>query len=184
MATFDKFGPANDGSATATNEPIDPVDAKRWDAVEEATELLNEERYHEALVELRDVLRGDPKNAYAFYFLGVALYETGEIEAARDAYQATLRNAPGHLGAKVALVHVLRTLGDLREAIKIGTEALQQAPGDADVLYAVGQAYLARGDDAAARRYLEAFMEARPEFELAVEVRATLDGMKGPRAVN
>jgi cytochrome c-type biogenesis protein CcmH/NrfG len=166
--------------------PNDPADNAAWDAVEEATELLHEERFHEALVELRDVIRREPRNPYAFYFLGVTLYETGELEAARDAYRAALRFAPQHLGAKVALVHVLRTLGDLRDAIKVGTDALEQAPADADVLYALGQAYLARGDTTAARRYLEAFLDARPEFELAVEVKATLDGLglSSPRRIN
>src|SRR5436309_1204606 len=82
----------------------------KWDAVVEATELLHEERFHEALVELRSVLRSDPQNHYAFYFLGVALYESGELEAARDAYRACLRLAPQHLGARVGLTHVLRAL--------------------------------------------------------------------------
>ena len=33
--------------------------------------------------------------------------------------------------------HVLRELGDTREAIKQGTQALSQAPGDGDALHAV-----------------------------------------------
>src|SRR5689334_16369937 len=97
-----------------------PADHAHWEAVEEATELLHEERFREAMLELRDVIRKDAKNPYAYYFLGVALYESGELEAARDAYQAALRLAPEHLGAKVALTHVLRSLGDLRDAIRIG----------------------------------------------------------------
>jgi Tfp pilus assembly protein PilF len=182
MPSFER-PPGVPGSSSPAD---DAADKAAWDAVEEATELLHEERFHDALVELRDVIRRDPKNPYAFYFLGVTLYETGELEAARDAYRAALRFAPQHLGAKVALIHVLRTLGELRDAIKVGTDALEQAPADADVLYALGQAYLARGDNTAARRYLEAFLEARPEFELAVEVKATLDGLglSGPRSIN
>jgi cytochrome c-type biogenesis protein CcmH/NrfG len=152
-------------------------DGKHWDAVEEAVELLHEERYREALLELRGVLQKDPQNPYAFYFLGVALYESGELEAARDAYRACVRLAPKHLGAKVALTHVLRALGDLRDAIRIGTEAYQQAPGDSDVLYALGHAYWARGDKVAARRYFEAFLKSKPEFEVSVEVRGILDAM-------
>jgi tetratricopeptide (TPR) repeat protein len=153
------------------------ADHAHWDAVEEAAELLNDQRFHEALVALRDVIKRDSANPYAYYFLGMALYESGELEAARDAYRACLKVAPKHLGARVALCHVLRSLGDLRESVREGMQALAQAPGDADALHAVGLAYLARGDHAAARRYLEAFLEARPEFESAVEVRAILDAM-------
>jgi tetratricopeptide (TPR) repeat protein len=159
----------------------DAADHAHWDAVEEATELLHEERYHEALIALRSVLQKDPQNPYAFYFLGVALYESGELEASRDAYRACLKLAPQHLGARVALCHVLRASGDLREAIKEGMAALTQAPADPDALHAVGLAYLARGDDAAARRYLEAFLGTKPEFEVATEVRATLATLEPPK---
>jgi regulator of sirC expression with transglutaminase-like and TPR domain len=58
--------------------------------------------------------------------------------------------------------------------------ALNQAPGDADALHAVGLAYIGRGDRVAARRYLEAYLEARPEFEAATEVRAILASLDTP----
>lgn len=162
----------------------DARDRAHWVAVEEATELLNEERYREALVELRRVLGADPKNPYAFFFLGVAFFEVGEVEAARDAYEACLKLAPRHLGARVALSHVRRALGDLRGAIREATAALSQAPGDGDALYALGLAYRTRGDDAAARRAFEAFLTTNPEFEVATEVRgmlAEMPGAKSPR---
>jgi Flp pilus assembly protein TadD len=149
-------------------------DAARWEAVEEATELLHEERYREAMVELRRTIEADPKNPYAYHFLGVAFFEAGELEAARDAYTACLKLAPHYLGARIALCHVLRMLGDVREAVREGLAALSQSPGDPDALHAVGLAYHARGDGAAARKYLEAFLEAGPEFEVALEVRALL----------
>jgi tetratricopeptide (TPR) repeat protein len=161
-----------------TSKKEDKVEHARWDAVEEATELLHEERYHEALVALREVITSDPQNPYAYYFLAIALFESGETEAARDAYRACLRIAPSHLGARVALCHVLRMLGDLRGAISEGMKALSQSPGDADALHAVGLAYYARGDQAAAKKYLGAFLDAKPEFEVAVEVRAMLDALE------
>jgi Flp pilus assembly protein TadD len=165
--------------------PKDVLEAKDhayWDAVEEATELLHDERFHDALVLLRDVLKTDPTNPYAYYFLGVTLYESGEMEAARDAYRASLRLAPSHLGARVALSHVLRGLGDTRGALSEAHAALETAPEDADALHAIGLAHLALGDRAAARRYLTAFLSARPEFEAQVEVRAILESLAdGPR---
>ncbi len=154
-----------------------PDGARHWDAVEEATELLHEERYREAMVELRRVLEADAKNAYAYHFLGVAFFELGEVEAARDAYMASLRLAPGYLGARVALCHVLRILGDLRGALREGAAALSLSPGDPDALHAMGLVYHARGDEVAARKYLEAFLEAGAEFEVGLEVRALLESM-------
>jgi Flp pilus assembly protein TadD len=157
-------------------------DHAHWDAVEEATEMLHAEAFHEALVELRGVIERDPTNAYAYYFLGVALFETGELEAARDAYRASLRLAPDHRGARVALAHVLRGLGDADGAVKEGMAVLAKAPGDGEALHAIGLAHLARGDRAAARRYLTAFLGSHPEFEVQVEVKAILDSLgDGPR---
>jgi tetratricopeptide (TPR) repeat protein len=152
-------------------------DRAHWEAVDEATELLHEERFRDALSALRDVAKADPQNPYAYYFAGVALFEMGEMEPARDAYRACVRLAPKHLGARVALTHVLRQLGDLREALKEGTTALAQEPGDVDALHAIGLVHLARGDDAAARRYFEAFLASKPELEVAMEVRGILDGL-------
>ncbi|CAN5557838.1 hypothetical protein BH09MYX1_BH09MYX1_14220 [soil metagenome] len=154
--------------------PDDTASNAYWDAVEEATEMLREERFHEALTKLREVIKAEPKNPYAYHFAGIALYETGELEAARDAYGASLKLSPKFLGARLALSHVLRELGDTRGAAREGMEALSQNPGDGDALYAVGLAYFARGEYVAAKKYLEAFLGARPEFEVATEVQALL----------
>ena len=151
-------------------------DEAHWSAIEEATELLHEERFREAMVELRRVLEADAQNPYAYYFLGIAFFEIGEIEPARDAYLACLELAPGHLGARVALAHVLRILGDPKAGVREGMAALSRSPGDPDALHAVGLAYHAYGDEAAAKKYLEAYLETGPEFEVAVEVRALLGG--------
>jgi tetratricopeptide (TPR) repeat protein len=153
----------------------DETDAKNWEEVEEAVELVQEQQFQEALFALRDVIKASPRNAYAYYFLGMALFETAQPEAARDAYRAAIRLSPGYLGARVALSHVLRMLGDIRGAIKEAEEALRRSPEDGDALHAAGVAHAARGDNEAARRYLNAFLASNPEFEAATEVRAILD---------
>ncbi|WP_394821849.1 tetratricopeptide repeat protein [Pendulispora albinea] len=158
--------------------PADAQDAAHWEAVEEASELLHEERFREALEVLRDILRKDAKNPYAFFLTGIALYEVGELEPSRDAYRACLNVAPKHLGARVALSHVLRTLGDTKSAIREGMEALSQSPGDGDALHAVGLAYLARGETVAAERYLKAFLDTNPEYEVSEDVKGILEQMK------
>jgi cytochrome c-type biogenesis protein CcmH/NrfG len=158
-------------------------DAAHWAAVEEATELLHEERFHEALKALRDVIKEDPENPYGYFFLGQGLYEVGELQAARDAYRAALKLSPQHLGARVALTHVLRKLGEARDAVAEGLVALEQAPTDGDALYALGLAYVARGDNVAARRHLEAFLRSNPELETRMEVEGLLQTLGGPGPV-
>jgi tetratricopeptide (TPR) repeat protein len=158
----------------------DTADTAHWDEVEDAVELTHDERFQDALYALRDVIRQSPKNPYAYYFLGVALFETAQAEPARDAYRAALRLSPNYLGARVALSHVLRMLGDLRGAISEAEEALRRHAGDSDALHAAGLAHAARGDNQAARRYLNAFLASSPEFEVATEVRAILETLDAP----
>jgi tetratricopeptide (TPR) repeat protein len=153
----------------------DEADAVRWDSVEEAAELLREERFVEAMVVLRDVIKADPRNPYAYYFLGNALFETGQREAARDAYRAAITLAPDYLGARVGLSQVLRLLGDPKGALAQAKEALRRFPNDADAMYAAGLANAALGNRAAARQNLSGFLAKGPELEAATEVRQILE---------
>jgi Flp pilus assembly protein TadD len=157
----------------------DAGDARAWEDVEEAIELLHEGRFIEAIVELRRVLKEDKRNAYAFRFLGTALYESGELEAARDAYKASLALAPRYLGARIDLSHTLRGLQDLRGALEQGEIARRQEPEDPDVWHALGMAHADNGDEDLARRLLEAFLRSNPELEVSLEVRAALERL-GP----
>jgi tetratricopeptide (TPR) repeat protein len=155
------------------------ADAAHWSAVEEASELMHEERFRDAIVEIRRLLQEDPRNPYAYHLLGMAFFEVGELEPARDAYRACLRLAPKHLGARVALSHLLRATGDVKAAIREGQIALEQSPGDLEALLSVGLAYHAYGDDAATRRYLEAYLAREPEYETATEIQAILATLPG-----
>jgi Flp pilus assembly protein TadD len=146
-----------------------------WSAVEEATELLVEERYIEALIELRRVIKSDQQNPYAFHYLGVALFETGELETARDAYRAAIRLAPDYLAARIGLSHTLRTLGDVEGALREAKEALRRFPKDGDALHAAGLAHAARGNKHLAKEHLERYLQSGPEAESALEVRQILE---------
>lgn len=153
----------------------DRKDAEHWGAVEEASELLVEGRDVEALVALRSVIKADPSNPYAYHYLGVALYEAEQLEAARDAYRAALRLAPNYLGARVGLSHVLRMLGDAAGALAEAKEALRRFPSDPEALHAAGLAHAARGNRKLAREHLERFLGSNPEVEAALEVRQILE---------
>ena len=154
----------------------DPAkDAAHWAAVEEATELLQEARYPEALLALREAIKADPNNAYAYNYLGVAFFEIKNLEAARDAYAAAVRLAPDYLGARVALSHTRRLLGDTEGALREAKEALRRFPKDGDALHAAGMANAAKGNRTEARKQLEGYLGTHPEFEAQQEVRGILE---------
>lgn len=157
----------------------DSDDAARWDAVEEATELLLEGDPHEALYRLRNIVKEDPRNPYAFYYIGTAMFEVGRFDAAVDAYEAALRLSPRYMAARVGLSHALRIEGDLQGALKQARKALEQVPGDGDGLFALGLALASSKDRVGAVHALRGFLETGPELEVSLEARAMLEKL-GP----
>jgi tetratricopeptide (TPR) repeat protein len=157
-----------------TKRPDHSQNAAQWDAVQEGTELLLENAPHEALIVLRDVVRRDPRNPYAYYYVGVAMFEVGRFDAAADAYRAALRLSPDYLAARVGLSHALRIEGDLQGALAHAREVLSRSPGDGDALFALGLALASAGDRAGAVDALQAFIRSGPELEVSIEARAML----------
>jgi Flp pilus assembly protein TadD len=154
----------------------DPVDAAHWAEVEEAVELIHDQQVVEAILALRAVIKSSPKNPYAYHWLGIALFESSELEAARDAYRAALALSPTYLGARVHLSHVLRMLGDVRGALEQAELARRQSSDDPEVWHALGLAYAQRGDREQAARWLELYLvKGSPEAEVQLEVRAILN---------
>ncbi|GAC1353183.1 MAG: hypothetical protein NVS3B20_18640 [Polyangiales bacterium] len=176
------FSPAS--REKAPEPPADPVDAAHWGEVEDAVELIHDGSPIEGIIALREVIRASPRNPYAFHFLGIALFETSELEAARDAYRAALTLSPKYLGARVHLSHVLRMLHDVRGALEQAEVAHRQVPDDPEVWHALGLAHAQRGDKEAGRRYLEAYLGSHPEVEVAAEVRAILEQLGPPKATD
>lgn len=172
--------PSRERERAQGDEAIDPVDVAHWAAVEDAVELLHDGQLMPALEALRDAAKQSPKNPYAFHFMGIALFEAGELEAARDAYRAAVVLAPTYLGARIHLSHVLRMLRDVRGAIEQAEIARRQAPKDPEVWHALGMAHAQRGDKESARKYLEAYLSSNPELEVSMEVRGVLQQLGSP----
>lgn len=156
-------------------ETRDERDARQWDAIEEASELLVERRFEEGLVELKRILAEDANNAYAYNLLGTAFWELKQVEAARDAFRAAVLLAPAFLGARTALAQALRKLGDLRGAEQEARMALRQAPDDGDAHMVMGLVHASRGERQLAKRHLHAFLASKPELEAQLEVRGVLE---------
>ena len=135
--------------------------ADRWDAVEEASELLLLGQDKLALVMLKRVIADDPANHYAYYYIGVTMQQLDQKEAARDAYRAAVKLSPGYLAARIALSHALRELNYLDGAITQALEGLERFPNDGDLLNVLG----AMAPDEAERRKILVDNPTRLYFE-------------------
>lgn len=151
----------------------------RWSAAEEIAELLRDGDQDAAIALGETLIEQDPKNEYAFFFLGCAHFEKGNHPKALRAFVSALDLEPNYLGAMVHLGHTLRMLGRNEEAIRVGKQILTRASEDGDGLHVLGLAHLARGDNAAALRYLERYLATHPEVEAAMEVRGIVQMLRG-----
>lgn len=151
----------------------------RWDAAQEGAELLREGEADAAVEELERVIASDADNEYAFFFLGSAHFEKGRFDKAMKAYLRALEIAPTYLGALVSLGHTLRVTGKFGEALRVGREALERSPDDGDALHLIALVHYARGEKAAAVKYLERFLASKPELEAANEAEGLLRMLRG-----
>jgi tetratricopeptide (TPR) repeat protein len=150
-----------------------------WEAAQEGAELIAEGEPEAARRVLEALAQTQPENEYAFYFLGSAHYELGQYEKALAAYVRALELAPGYVGAMVNTGHTLRMLGRYEQAIRMGKEVLAREKDDPDALFLLGTSHYARGDNAAAARYLERFIDTRPGPELLTEAHGMLQVLRG-----
>lgn len=127
-----------------------------------------------AITELERVIAADDRNEYAYYFLGSAHFEKSRFDKAMKAYLRAIEIAPDYLGALVHLGHTLRMMGKHGEALRIGREVLDRKKDDPDALHLIALVHYARGERAAAIKYLELFLATRPELEAANEAEGML----------
>ena len=151
----------------------------RWDAAQEGAERLREGDTDGAIDELERLVGEQPDNEYAYFFLGSAHFEKGAFAKAMKAYVLALELSPQYVGAMVHLGHTLRMLGRYDQALRMGRQVLARDKRDADGLYLMALSHYARGEEAAAKSYLERFLETGPEVEVAQEAQGLLQILLG-----
>lgn len=158
---------------------MDDAQSKRWETAEEGMELLHAGELDQAIDELLRVVREDPENEYAFHFLGHAYFQKEAYREALKSYVEALKLAPDYVGAMIGAGQTLRMMGEYDRAIRMGRRVLQQQADDGDGLFLVGSAHFQKGENEAAKRYLERFLQTNPELEVALEVEGMLQVIRG-----
>jgi len=140
---------------------------------------LAEGEPEQAVVELSRVVAESPANEYAHFYLGTAHFERNDYERALACYVRALELVPTYVGARVAAGQTLRLLGRHEHALRMGRAVLEQDKADPDALHLCGMVCFQRAEYAAARAYLERFLETSPELEVALEVEGMLQILRG-----
>jgi len=158
---------------------VDDTESERWEAAEEGMELLHAGELDRAIDELLRVCHDDPDNEYAFHFLGHAYFEKEAYPEALKSYVEALTLAPEYVGAMLGAGQTLRMMGEYDRAIRMGQRVLHKQEDDSDALFLVGATHFQKGENQAAKRYLERFLETSPELEVALEVEGMLQVIRG-----
>lgn len=104
----------------------------------EAADKIHKKDFDGAVTLLQAVLRDDPRNARALFFLGLAYSRKKMCREAIEPFTKVTELSPTFAAAWFELAVCYRQLGDLPRALEHYDENLQHEPGNADSLYNSG----------------------------------------------
>ena len=134
-------------------------------------------RHHkteEALTFYRDSTEISPLNAERQLNLGEALLETGDFQAAEQAFKTALSLDPTQTHAFNRLGISLRRQGKLEEAGEYFLRAAEVSQDDENLYFNLSRVYFDRGDTDQARTFLEKALNLKPDFKEAQELMAQI----------
>ena len=129
-----------------------------------AAQWQNAGKLQEAQRLLEDLVRHHPQHAHARHLLGVVVYQTGQIEAARQHIAAAISINPnvGHFYTNLA--EMCRQHGDVEQAIRLGEQAVALDPSNPVAHSNLGIAYYDAGK----------YEQAQASHERALELSQNL----------
>ena len=139
-----------------------------------AVQLLEQGKAQQALPLLVEHCEKSPRDAQAWFLLGVCNHQAGRPEDALSALERTLSLEPRHIQAKCAKGAVFADLGRLQEALHVYRKALHFAPTDAQLLLNMGIVLEQTGDFHAALERYDLALKYHPEFAPALLNRGAL----------
>lgn len=128
----------------------------------------------EAVSYYRQTLEISPDWIEAHINLGVALYQMGQVDAARDSFLRAVRLDPWNGICRYNLGCVLEEQGEIDEAIRHLRCATRVLPNHADARFNLALAYEKRGQRRLAREQWTLYLRHAPNGPWAAQARAHL----------
>jgi tetratricopeptide (TPR) repeat protein len=120
--------------------------------------------YPAAIADLTKAAEIDPNLPDVYSYLGQAQMASGDMKAARDAFEKELAVNRNDFESNVRLAVLLKQDGNYERAHQLLDRALLVRPKDPGALYQVGATFLAAGDLNRALSSLEALVKQYPAF--------------------
>jgi len=142
------------------------------------TLLIQEERYKDAITELKKSTREDPKNFHSFQNLGIAYFKNKQFDDAIDAYKISIDLNDKNADSFNNLGNCLHEIEKFNEAIKSFTQAIKLWPNKSFV-FNRAKSYSASYNYKRALVDLASFEESSPLFQKAEDMMAKIYGKIG-----
>ncbi|HLV86347.1 MAG TPA: tetratricopeptide repeat protein [Candidatus Sulfotelmatobacter sp.] len=120
--------------------------------------------YPAAIADLNKAAELNPNLPDLYSYLGQAQMASGDMKAAREAFEKELATNPNDFESNVRLAVLLKQDGNYERAHQLLDRALLVRPKDPGALYQVGATDLAAGDMNRACSVLETLVKQYPEF--------------------
>ena len=120
--------------------------------------------YPDAIADLTKAAELNPELPDVYSYLGQAQMASGDMKAAREAFEKELKVSPNDFESNVRLAVLLKEDGNYDRAHELLNRALLVRPNDPGALYQVGATYLAAGDLNRALPALEKVVKQYPDF--------------------
>jgi tetratricopeptide (TPR) repeat protein len=135
------------GSAWVTPEERSTMQEKALLVVDQARELLKQNKVRDADAAVTKALEADPSNVSALYLKGLIAYRQDQIPAARKAFEAVKEAMPDHGPALNNLAVILWRQNQQMAAIGVYLQAMQAMPLNMQLLNNVAEALNALTDE-------------------------------------
>lgn len=161
-------------------ERIDPKDRLQvYEAVQQAGQLLNGEKYEEAQRILESVLRDDGVIPQALLLLATCYVELGRKEEAKAQYDLILRDDPNSVQALIGLANILIDEGKKEDVISLCKKALSVDERNVQAYNLMGEVFIEEKNHAEALPFLERAFEIQPKLtQHSLNLAVCLVGLK------
>ena len=120
-------------------------------------------QFDEAIKSYKKALAIKPDYTEAYYNMGIALRNKGDIEAAIDSYKKALEIKPDYFEVYFNMGNILKDTGDFEAAINSYKKALAIKPDYTEAYYNMGIAFSDKGDIEAAIDSYKKALEIKPD---------------------
>ncbi len=134
------------------------------EARETGIKFLQAGKYTDAVKALQKATKGNPLDADAWYYLGMACLQQQDFKQAVSAFEGAVKSGPNSARAYTGLSNALLRRSKLTESSKAAERALEIEPTNAEAHYILGEIGLRMGDKSRALDHAERAIAQNPKL--------------------